>query len=345
MSARLARLQSRLEEPFLVTLPVNVRYLTGFDSTNPALVVEPDRARLFSDFRYAEAGERVEGVEFEITRRNLLADLAERLSGRIGFEAEAITYAGYETLAAGGLELDPCRGIVEAQRAVKDDGELAAIRRAAEITSEAYERLAEERFTGRTERELSWRLEELFHQLGADGPAFPSIVAAGPNGASPHAHSGDTEIEAGTTVVVDAGCSVGGYCSDCTRTFATGPLPDALAEAYAACRRGQQAGLDTVRAGVSGRDADAAARGVIEEARLGEAFGHGLGHGVGMLVHEAPRLSQESEDVLEAGNVVTVEPGVYLTGLGGVRIEDLVVVGDDGADVLTSFTKELVSVS
>jgi Xaa-Pro aminopeptidase len=343
--SRLAELQSRLEKPFLVTLPVNVRYLTGFDSTNPALVVEPDRARLFSDFRYAEPGSRVEGVEFEITRRNLLADLAERLSGRLGFEADAISYAGYETLAAGGLELVPRRGVVEEQRAVKDDGELDAIRRASEVTSVAYERLAEEPFTGRTERELAWRLEELFHELGADGPAFPSIVAAGPNGAMPHAHSSDSEIEAGTTVVVDAGCSVGGYCADCTRTFATGPLPQELAEAYAACLIGQQAGLDAVRSGVSGRDADAAARGPIEEAGLGDAFGHGLGHGVGLLVHEAPRLAQESEDVLEAGNVVTVEPGVYLSGLGGVRIEDLVVVGEDGIDVLTTFTKDLVTVS
>lgn len=345
MSTRLEQLQARLEEPFLVTLPVNVRYLTGFDSSNPALVVEPDRVRLFSDFRYAESGSRVEGVEFEVTRRNMFADLAERLSGRLGFEADAVTYAGYQTLAAGGLELVPRRGVVEAQRAVKDEGELDLIRRAAEITSVAYERLAMERFAGRTERDMAWRLEELFHELGADGPAFPSIVAAGPNGAMPHAHSGDREIEAGTTVVVDAGCSVEGYCADCTRTFATGPLPQELAEAYQVCLEGQLAGLDAVRPGVSGRDADAAARGRIEQGGLGDAFGHGLGHGVGLLVHEAPRLSQESEDVLEVGNVVTVEPGIYLTGLGGIRIEDQVVVGDGGAEVLTTFTKELVTVS
>lgn len=345
MNGRLRQLQARLEEPFLVTLPVNVRYLTGFDSSNPALVVEPDRVRLFSDFRYAEAGKQVEGVEFDITKRNMLADLVERLSGRLGFEADAITYAGYQTLAGGGLDPVPRRGVVEALRAVKDESELAEIRRAAKITSEAYGRLAEERFTGRTERELAWRLEELFHELGADGPAFPSIVAAGENGAMPHAHSGDREIPSGTTVVVDAGCSVDGYCADCTRTFATGPLPDELSEAYAVCLEGQQAGLDGIRAGVSGRAADAAARGRIEAAGLGDAFGHGLGHGVGLLVHEAPRLSQESEDELEAGNVVTVEPGIYLAGIGGVRIEDLVVVTDDGAEVLTTFTKDLVTVS
>jgi Xaa-Pro aminopeptidase len=345
LNTRLQQLQARLEEPFLVTLPVNVRYLTGFVSSNPALVVDPDRVRLFSDFRYAESGGRVEGVEFEVTRRNMFADLAERLSGRLGFEADAVTYAGYQALAAGGLDLVPRRGVVEAQRAVKDEGELAVIGRAAEITSVAYERLAAERFTGRTERDMAWRLEELFHELGADGSAFPSIVAAGPNGAMPHAHSGDREIEPGTTVVVDAGCSVEGYCADCTRTFATGPLPLELADAYQVCLEGQLAGLDAVRPGVAGRDADAAARRRIEEGGFGDAFGHGLGHGVGLLVHEAPRLSQESEDELEAGNVVTIEPGIYLSGLGGMRIEDQVVVRDNGAEVLTTFTKELVTVS
>lgn len=342
---RLERLCERLEEPFLVTFPTNVLYLSGFDSTNVALLLEPGRARLFSDFRYAEAGREVEGVEFIATRRNLLAELGELLSGRIGFEADAVTFAGYQTLAGGGLELVPRRGIVERLRAVKDEDELALIRRAGQITTEAFTRLAEEPFVGRPERELAWRLEELFHELGADGPAFPSIVAAGANGATPHAHASEQEIPEGTTVVIDAGCCLGGYASDCTRTFATGPLPDELARAYSLCLEAQRAGLAAVRVGAEGRDVDAAARGVIASAGLGEAFGHGLGHGVGLLVHEAPRLSPESHDVLRAGNVVTVEPGIYLPGLGGIRIEDLVVAGEDGPEVLTTFTKELVTVS
>ena len=342
--SRLQQLQARLEEPLLVSFAVNVRYLTGFDSSNAALVVELDRVRLFSDFRYAEAGRQVEGVEFEATKRNMFADLADRLSGRLAFEADAVTYAAYETLAAGGLELVPRRGVVEELRRVKDEDELALIRRAGQITSDAFERLARERFTARTERELAWRLEELFHELGADGPAFPAIVASGANGATPHAHASGQEIPEGTTVVIDAACSVGGYCSDCTRTFATGLLPSELESAYALCLEAQQAGLAAVRAGVSAREADAAARDLIEAEGLGDAFGHGLGHGLGMLVHEAPRLSQESEDVLEAGNVVTVEPGIYLPGIGGIRIEDLVVVGTDGAEVLTPFAKELVTV-
>ena len=341
---RVDRLRARLEEPLHVTHAVNVRYLTGFDSSNAALLVEPDRVRLFSDFRYAEAARAVGGVEFVETRRFLFAALAELLEGRIGFEAEAVSYAGWETLSGGGLELVPRRGLVEALRAVKDDAELEMIGRAAEITSEAYARFAEERFVGRSERELAWRLDDLFRELGAHGPAFETIVAGGANGARPHARPTDREVEAGETVVVDAGALVNGYCADCTRTFATGPLPEELKGAYTACLEGQLAGLEAVRAGVTGVDADAAARARIETAGLGARFGHGLGHGVGLEVHEAPRLSRESSDTLAAGNVVTIEPGIYLEGLGGIRIEDLVVVGEDGPEVLTGFTKDLVTV-
>jgi Xaa-Pro aminopeptidase len=343
---RIDSLRESLEEPLLVTHGVNVRYLVGFQSSNAALLVEPDRVRLFSDFRYAEAARAVEGVEFVETKRSLAVSLAELLEGRIGFEADAVSYANWETLSAGeGLELVPRRGLVEALRAVKDAGELDAIRRAAEITSEGYARLAEEPFVGRTERDLAYRLDGLFHELGAHAPAFETIVAAGPNGARPHARPTDREVEAGETVVIDAGAMVDGYCADCTRTFATGPLPDELQNAYAVCLDGQLAGLAAVRTGATGIDADTAARVEIEDAGLGEQFGHGLGHGVGLEVHEAPRLSRESTDTLAAGNVVTVEPGVYLEGLGGIRIEDLTVVADGGPEVLTSFTKDLVTVS
>ena len=181
-------------------------------------------------------------------------------------------------------------------------------------------------------------------ELGAKGPAFETIVAGGPNGALPHSRPTDREFAPGETVVVDAGALVDGYCADCTRTFATGPLPDRLKDAYAVCREGQQAGLQGVSAGTTGVDADAAARTVIDQAGFGDQFGHGLGHGVGIEVHEAPRLSRESSDTLTAKNVVTVEPGIYLPGEGGIRIEDLVVVTDDGPEILTSFTKDLVTV-
>jgi Xaa-Pro aminopeptidase len=344
VSNRVARLRERLDGPFLVTDPVNVRYLTGFQSTNAALIVDDDNVRLFSDFRYAEAGRKVPGVEFVEASRNLLAYLAEQTSGRLAFEANSVTYAGYETLAAGGHELVPTRGIVEALRAVKEPDELDAMRRVAAIGDAAFARLAQERFVGRTERELAWRMEELLHEEGAHGVSFPAVVAAGVEGATPHAKPGDRTIEAGTTVVVDSGAVLDGYCSDCTRTFATGQLPDELERAYDVCLEAQLAGLASVRAGVGGADADAAAREVIEAAGYGEAFGHGLGHGVGLLVHEEPALRKESTDVLEPGHVVSVEPGIYQPGIGGVRIEDLVIVTDGDAEVLTPFTKELVTV-
>ena len=344
MSSRLERLREQLAEPFLVTNPVNVRYLTGFRSTNPALLVEDGRVRLFSDFRYAEAGRAVDGVEFVETKRALIKDLASRLSGRIAFEAEHVTYAQYQTLQADGLEPVPRSNVVERLRAVKDEQEIASITRAASVADEVFAALAEQQFAGRTERDVAWQIEQLFHEHGAEGLAFPVVVATGENGARPHATPGERVIETGSTVVVDAGCVVDGYCSDCTRTFAVGSLPDRLREAYAACLEGQQAGLAGVRPGVSGVDADMSARAPIADRGFGEEFGHGLGHGVGLLVHEAPRLSTESVDVLEAGNVVTVEPGIYLEGVGGIRIEDLVVVREDGAEVLSTFTKELVSV-
>ena len=343
--SRIDALRRAIEEPLLVTNGVNVRYLVGFSSSNAALFVEPERVRLFSDFRYAETARAVEGVEFVETKRSLIGALAELLEGTVGFEADAVSYASWEVLRAGGLELVPRRGLVEALRAVKDESELEKIRRAGEITSEAYARFAEERFVGRTERELAWRLDELFHELGADAPAFETIVASGPNAAKPHARPTDRPMEAGETVVIDAGAMVDGYNADCTRTFATGPLPDELKAGYEATLEGQLAGLEAVRAGVTGVDADAAARDRIEAAGLGEKFGHGLGHGVGLEVHEAPRLSRESTDTLATGNVVTVEPGVYLEGLGGIRIEDLVVVTDGEPEVLTSFGKDLITVS
>jgi Xaa-Pro aminopeptidase len=341
---RIERLRALLEEPLLVTTPVNVRYLTGFESSNAALLVEPERAVLFSDFRYAEDGRKVEGVEFVEVERALIRGVAAHVAGKVGFESAHLTYASWELLRSAGLEPVPRAGVVEQLRAVKSEEELELIGRAADAANAAYERLAAERFTGRTERELAFRFEQFLHELGADGPSFATTVASGPNGAVPHAHSGARVIERGEAVVVDAGASVDGYVSDCTRTFATGPLPDELARAYEVVLEAQLAGLDAVAPGVTGRDADAAARGVIERAGLGPRFGHGLGHGVGLLVHEAPTLRPESQDTLVENNVVTVEPGVYLPGVGGIRIEDLVVVREGDPVVLTSFPKELTTV-
>ena len=333
-----------LEEPLLVSAPVNVRYLTGFESSNAAVLVEPERVRLFTDFRYAERARELEDVEVEETKRYLYSDLPERLPSRVAFEADAVTFANYEFLQNGGVELVPRRGLVESLRAMKEPEELDAIRRATEVTNRTYERLAEERFAGHTEKELVWVMHQLFHEYGADDLAFEIDIAAGPTAASPHAIPGDRVVEEGDLVLVDAGAKLGGYCSDCTRTFAVGEVSGSLRELYDIVLQAQLAGLEAVRPGVAGRDADAAARAVISDAGYGENFGHGLGHGIGLLVHEAPNLRPETDDVLAAGNVVTVEPGIYLSGVAGIRIEDLVVVTDEGCEVLTTFPKELVTV-
>jgi Xaa-Pro aminopeptidase len=344
MSDRLARLQTELEEPLLVSSLVNVCYLTGLASSNAALVVEPERTRIYTDFRYAERARAIPGVELVQTRRDIYAELPSLLEGRIAFEPKALTYERYALLTAGGLELVPRPGLVENMRAVKDQGELDTIRRAAAITSEAFARLAEEPIVGRRERDLAWRMESLFHELGGEELAFPVIVASGPTGGSPHAVPGDRVIQPGEAVTIDAACRVGGYCSDCTRTFLTGELPDELGRAYDVVLEAQIAGLAAVRAGADGVAVDATARDVVEASGFGALFGHGLGHGLGLEVHELPYLNAEWGSLLEADNVVTVEPGVYFAGVGGIRIEDLVIVTDDGAEVLTSFTKEPVVV-
>ncbi len=344
--SRLARLADGLDEPLLVTTPVNVRYLTGFESSNSAVLVEPGaEATLFTDFRYAEAARVIEGVAFVETRRDVIGDLAERLAGRtIGFEASRIGFAQWEVLGKGGVELVAIRGAVERLRAVKDAAELATMSRASSLSDRVYAALADERLSGRAERKVAWWIEQAFHELGADGLSFASIVASGRNGASPHHHVGDDAIPEGTLVTLDIGCVVDGYCSDCTRTFATGEISQDLRDAYELVARAQRDGVEAVRAGARGPDVDAASRVAIEAAGLAHAYGHGLGHGVGMEIHEAPTLRPESEDTLEAGNLVTVEPGLYLPGVGGCRIEDLVVVTEDGCESLTHFTRELITV-
>ena len=353
--SRIARLAALLDEPLLVAGPpyvlggqANVRYLTGLQSSNAAVLVEPDgRATLYTDFRYANRARSLGGVEVVETARGLIPAVGELLTGRrIQFEEQHLPHALYRALVEAGVDAVPASGLVESLRAVKDTEEIATMRRASALSDEVFAALARERFSGRTERELAWWIERSFREGGAEGVSFEAFVGAGATAASPHGVPGDMPIAAGVLVVVDAGCVVDGYCSDCTRTFAVGDVSERLVELHALCLEAQLAGLAAVAPGVHGRDADAASRTLIEAQGLGAAYGHGMGHGVGLQIHEAPTLRPDSTDVLEAGNVVSVEPGIYLPDEGaGVRIEDLVLVTDDGCERLTRFTKELVTVS
>jgi Xaa-Pro aminopeptidase len=337
-------------DALLITDLVNVRYLTGYTGSNGLAIVGGGTRRFVTDFRYASQVEREVPDEWarEIAVQDLLDAVPEQLPAgvrRLGFDDAAVSVRAHgkltETLP--GIELVPAGGMVETLRAIKDDLEIARIRAAAQLADEALDEVLQHGLAGRTEREVAFALETAMRRRGAEEPSFGSIVASGAQGALPHAHPRDIQIPRDVLVTIDWGARHEGYCSDCTRTFATGDaIGEEAREVYELVRSAQQAALDAVAPGPTGAELDAVARDIIDGAGHAEHFGHGLGHGVGLAVHEAPRLSRRGGDAaLEAGNVVTVEPGVYVPGELGVRIEDLVVVTRDGYDVLSTLPKTL----
>jgi Xaa-Pro aminopeptidase len=351
--SRADRVAARLEEvdALLVTEPANLRYLTGFTGSNGFAVVGPDARRFVTDFRYVEQAKAEVPAEFDREQgpQELLAALKDGWEGdvRLGFDDGHVSvrmHRRLRELVPASVELVPAAGIVEGVRAVKEPDEVLRIAAAAALVDDIYAWLLSFGLVGRTEREVAVALEHEMRLRGASGPSFDSIVASAEHGALPHATPRDVPIARDTLVTLDIGAVLDGYCSDCTRTWATGVVRDELAEAYALVLRAQVTALDAVRPGPEGREIDAIARDIITAAGHGEHFGHGLGHGVGLVTHEAPRLARLAETRLVAGHVVTVEPGVYLPGVGGVRIEDLVVVTEDGRDVLSKTTKELLTV-
>ena len=363
LKAELASVSARADRPsscvaeagldaLLVTDLLNVRYLTGYTGTNGLAVVGPATRAFVTDFRYVE--QAAEQVDSSFDRRRAPAGPARlrcgrasvgrgtsRLRGRahVGPPARAAARAAPRPRRAGRR-----RGARRATAAVKDADEIELMRGAAQLADAALVRLLERGLVGRTERQIAVALEHEMRVLGAEQPSFDSIVAAGAHGALPHASPRDVEIAGGELVVIDWGAQLDGYCSDCTRTVAAGEPGDVAAGGLRARARGAAGRPRGRQSRADAREVDGVARDVIEAAGHGEQFGHGLGHGVGLEVHEGPRLSQRSDDVLAAGNVVTVEPGVYLPGDFGVRIEDLVVVTDDGAEILTTVSKELTVV-
>ncbi len=324
----------------------DVFWLTGFTGTSALCVVSAERRLFITDFRYTERAEREVDPSFErvTAAGEPLAELAKHLGGRVGFDDAKTSVRALRKLseAAGDdVELVAVDGLLRRLRRTKDAEELSRIQAAAALADEVYEWIAERGLVGRTERDVQLAAEQRMRELGATGPSFPAIVAAGENGALPHHEASAREIRPGELVIIDMGAIVDGYCSDCTRTFATGEPSEEAAEVYELVRSTQETALAAVGPGVSGKDADSASREPIAAAGHAEHYGHGLGHGVGIEVHEAPRLSQRSEDTLQAGDVVTVEPGVYVPGELGVRIEDLVTVTDDGIRNLSSVPKDL----
>jgi Xaa-Pro aminopeptidase len=350
---RADRLAPSFAEPSLdafVTFHMpNVRWLTGFLGSMAAAIVEPRDCTFVTDFRYQTQSEQQVGPEWkrEIAPERIsgaASYLSKQGARRIGFEARHLTVEDHRVLAKAlpsQVELVPVLDMIEALRARKDPEELSAMRRAARVADTAIQQVVERGLAGRTEAEIALELEVAMRGLGATAVAYPPIVASGPHAALPHAAPRDVPIEEGMLVVIDAGAVVDGYCSDCTRTFAAGEPTSRAREVYELTLRAQQRALDVVRAGRTAIDVDAVARETITAGGHGSHFGHGLGHGVGIEMREIPMVNPRSGDVLQAGNVVTVEPGIYIPGELGVRIEDLVHVTPAGPDVLTRLPKVL----
>ncbi len=352
-TARIARLNTQIKraglDGLLVNYLPNIRYLCGYTGSAGLLLVTKQRAVFLTDFRYQEQVKReVKGARPVIIKRDLYSDLLERTDIKrlrlVGFEAQHMVFAQYAMLRKAGARLMPTTAVVEQLRQVKGPAELKTIARAAAIADRAFARIVREIKPGMAELAIAARLEALMKSCGAARPSFETIVGSGPNGALPHAKPGPRKVRTGDFIVLDFGAYYQGYCSDMTRTVVLGRPTDRHRRIYGIVADAQLAGLKAVRSGVSGKAADAAARDVIERAGYGKNYGHGLGHGVGMEVHELPRLGKLSDNVLPENSVVTVEPGIYLPGWGGVRIEDLVVVTKTGNKILSRSPKELIAI-
>ena len=354
--ARISAVRERLREQGLgalvVTQTANVRYLTGYVGSNGTAVVGLEGAVLLTDSRYAlSAREQVEAAEVLIGSRDLLGDIATAAVARAGegpiaIEADAVTVDWHERFCSriDGHPVRPVTGLVQELRLIKDTDEIGTMRRAAAVADRALARVVGRGLVGRSERAVAFEIYRAVLEEGGEDLSFPTIVAAGPRGARPHAIPGDEPIPPDTLVVIDMGAIVDGYCSDMTRTYATGPLPERLREIYTLCHDAQRAALAATRPGIACADLDAVARDAIEAGGYGGHFGHGLGHGGGLEIHEAPGGRPGDRRVLAAGMAITIEPGIYLEGVAGVRIEDLVIVTEDGCEMISTSPKDLTVV-
>jgi Xaa-Pro aminopeptidase len=355
MTARLDNVRTQFEkagvDAMLVTSPENRRYLSGFTGSAGSLIITEKEAVLATDFRYVEqAGQQA--PDFRVVRtgagqQHLTALLGEMAVKRLGFESQNLTVAQHQDLTkalnngsgGGGISLVATSDLVEELRSVKDLQELATLTRAIEIGDQAFQQVASTIRAGQTERDVAWQIEKAVRELGADGVSFDTIVAVGPNAALPHHRPDDTLIQEGQPIIIDMGALYQGYCSDLSRTLCLGEPDDTFRKVYDTVLGAQLTAIATVQRGITGGDADSLARTVIEEAGYGENFGHSLGHGVGLAVHERPGVGPSSTVVLEDGMAFTVEPGIYISGWGGVRIEDVVVLENGKARLLSKAPK------
>ena len=355
MTDRLDRLVTQLPErkldALLISAPENRRYVSGFTGSAGYLLIAPDRAVLVTDSRYMEQATK-QAPDFQVMQVRggwdwLLELLKETGIKRVGFESRNMTVATYNTLldalkeedTLGDVSLIATSDIAEEHRAYKDQEELATLQKAIDASDAAMQAVCPTVQEGMTEKEVAWRMEVAMRDFGADGISFDTIVAAGPNGAMAHHQPSDQPIRSGEPIVIDMGAQVGGYCSDITRTIVVGEPDDTFRKIYDIVLGAQLTAINTVRPGMTGEECDGLSRTVIAEAGYGDNFGHSLGHGVGLAVHETPRVGPRSSDALHQNMVFTVEPGIYITGWGGVRIEDIVVLEEDGAKVLSKASK------
>ncbi len=355
MKERVARLVAQLPEKeldaILISSPQNRRYLSGFTGSAGYLFITRQRQALFTDSRYTEqAGNQ--STHFEVIQIKpgqdwLMDTLSETGVKRVGFESDNMTVASYNRLLdaikdneeLGGTSLIATSGITDELRVFKDKDELAQLQKAIDASDRAMEAVCPSIQAGMTEKEVAWRMEVAMREFGADNLSFDTIVASGPNGAMPHHRADDTVIQAGVPIVIDMGAQVNGYCSDITRTVVVGEPDEMFHKIYNIVLGSQLAAINTVRPGLTGEESDALARDIIADAGYGEDFGHSLGHGIGLAVHENPRIGPTAENVLEPNMVFTIEPGIYLPGWGGVRIEDIVILGEEGATPLSKAGK------
>lgn len=353
MQNRLTKLRQKLAaQPFdgmLVMKPENRRYLSGFTGSSAYLLITETDAVLLTDFRYTEQAKE-QATNFRIVEHgpsaidSIRTELAALGVKKLGFEKDYLTYAQYASFSEklSPIELVPAEAFIESIRAIKDEQEIAVIKKACEIADAAFSHILTFLKPGISEKDVALELEYFMRRQGAKGTSFDTIVASGVRSSLPHGVASDKILEKGNFVKMDFGALYNGYCSDITRTVVLGEADEKQKEIYNIVLEAQLHALENLKPGMTGKEADALARDIIKEKGYGDKFGHSLGHGLGLFIHEDPRLSALSDDVLEPGMVVTVEPGIYLPGFGGVRIEDDVVITTNGIELLTHSKKELV---